>query len=194
MRHSFSTVFTLGTALLCQPVAAATTVFGNSDAQQCYESARFGSGTGNKEACDRALRDPTLSQRDRASTFVNRGILLNRGKRPDDAIDDFNSALKIDPSLGAAYLNRGNSMFFRKRIEAAQEDYTRAIRYGSRDLYAAYFNRGLANEVLGRIEDARSDYEKALELKPDFAAARTHLSELASGKGDKKPKEAAAGS
>lgn len=86
MRQFSIPAFVPGTVLLCQPVVAAITVFGNSDAQQRYESAHFGRGFGDKASCDRALSNPQLSHRDRASTLVNRGILLNRRKRTDEAL------------------------------------------------------------------------------------------------------------
>lgn len=180
----------LGTVLLCLPAQAAKTVFGDSDAQKCYESARFHVSSSGKAACDRALRNRGLSRRDRAATLVNRGILLNHQKRADDAIDDFNSALRINATLGEAYLNRGNSEFFRKRIKAAVADYNRAIRHNSPELHAAYFNRGLAHEVLGEIAKARSDYEKVLELKPGFSPAQARLSELPRGSTSVRPRHA----
>lgn len=191
MRQLSLPFFVLGTALLCLPAEAAITVFGDRDAQKCYESARFRASSGAKAACDRALRNPRLSRRDRAATLVNRGILLNRRKRVSDAIDDFNSALRINAGLGEAYLNRGNSEFFRKRIKAALADYTRAIRHNTPQLYAAYLNRGLAHEVLGEIAKARQDYEKVLELKPGFAPARALLSELPKGNAGMRPRDTA---
>jgi tetratricopeptide (TPR) repeat protein len=155
---------------------AASTVFGSGDAQECFEGARFGSGSIGEEACNRALREGTLTSRDRAATLVNRGIVYNRTGRFDQAVGDFDAALKIDPRLGEAYLNRGNSRFLQKRMADAKTDYDKAIELESRDLHAAYFNRGLVHEVLQDSDAARADFEAALRIKPDFVAAKAKLS------------------
>jgi len=128
------------------------------------------------DACNQALKDPTLSKSDRAATLVNRGIIYNRTGRFDDAIADFNAALDIDAGLGEAYLNRGNSRFFQKRMDDAKADYDKAIELKSRDLHAASFNRGLVYEVLQDLTSAGADFEEALRIKPDFVAAKAKLS------------------
>jgi len=192
MRQLFLSVLVLAVVGPWTPVHAASTVFGDAAAQKCYESARFGGGARGQEACDRALRSSRLSKRDRAATLVNRGILLNHQRRVDEAIEDFNAALRLSGPSGEIYLNRGNSNFFRKRIKAALADYTRAIRHRSKDLHIAYFNRGLAYEVLGRFDDARRDYEKALELKPGFGPARASLVALPGGNAPGRPRPSAA--
>lgn len=178
MRAVFSTVLTL-TILTAMTASApaAETVFGSSDAQACFEGARYGGGGNGEDACNRALRDPSLSKRDRAATLVNRGIIYNRTRRLEEAVADFDAALKIDPDLGEAYLNRGNSRFFQKRMQAAKSDYDKAIELESRDLHAAYFNRGLVYEVLQDKAAARADFQAALRVKPDFVAAQAKLTE-----------------
>ncbi len=179
MRATFSVLFILAGLPGAAPAAlAAETVFGHGDAQLCFEGARFGGGGTGEAACNRALNDVALNRKDRAATLVNRGIIYNRTGRFDAALADFNAALEIDPGLGEAYLNRGNSRFFQKRMEEARADYDRAIELKSRDLHAAYFNRGLAHEVLGDAAAARADFEMALRLKPDFSEAQTRLSAL----------------
>lgn len=192
MRPALLPVIALCTALFSLPAGAAKTVFGDTDARKCYESARFGWGGNDLDACNRALRNPQLSRRDRAATLVNRGILFNRQKRMGEALEDFNAALKINSRLGEAYLNRGNSRFFSKQIKAALGDYDMAIRHNSPELHAAYFNRGLAHEALGQIREARQDYESALALKPDFELARLRLQALPKGKMGAKPAATAA--
>ncbi len=153
----------------------ATLIFGNSDAQRCYEEARFGNGTAAVRACNNALRDGALSRRDTAATYVNRGILFNRAKRYADAIEDFNQAIGINPALGPAFLNRGNSYFFRKDFPAAMADYERAIDLETGELHAAYFNRGLVQEIRGNQEAALADFREALRIAPDFLAAQARI-------------------
>lgn len=172
----FVFLFLAGSAAGPAMAQGAQTVFGSGDAQECFEGARFGSGTIGEDACDRALKAGTLTRRDRAATLVNRGIIHNRTRRFDEAVADFNAALEINSGLGEAYLNRGNSRFFQKRMLDAKADYDKAIEFKSRDLHAAYFNRGLVHEVLQDDAAARADFEAALRIKPDFVPAQAKLS------------------
>src|SRR5688572_19160480 len=83
-------------------------VLGSSDAALCSKAAMAqGSDTGGLRACDQALKVDVLSPRDRAATYVNRGILRLRARGFDRAVEDFNSALRLNPSLGEALVNRG---------------------------------------------------------------------------------------
>lgn len=177
MRTMFPILFTFTVLIaVISPAQSAETVFGNSDAQRCFEGARYGAGRNGEGACNRALMPGALSKSDRAATLVNRGIIYNRTRRLEEAVADFNAALEIDPGLGEAYLNRGNTRFFQRRMEEAKADYGKAIELKSRDLHAAYFNRGLVYEVLQDKEAARADFEAALRVKPDFVAAQAKLS------------------
>ncbi len=184
-------VYALGLALLAVVAAPAafaqqtSVVFGNTDAQTCYQEARFGVGvSAGLGACDKALRDTLLSRTDRIATLVNRGILLNRAKRYQDAIGDFNTAITLEPRSGEAFLNRGNSHFFLRDFDAALVDYERAIELGTRDLHAAHFNRGLVLEVMARPEEALEAYRRSLEVRPDFLPAAARAEQLAGDIGE----------
>ena len=58
---------------------AAVTVLGNGVAHSCYQFAEYGGNpTDGMNTCTFALEQTTLSVRDRAATYVNRGILRAR--------------------------------------------------------------------------------------------------------------------
>ena len=65
-----------GLIVAAMPAQAALNVFGSSLARQCYEAAMTASGTG-AALCERALANDQMTSRDRAATFVNRGIIYN---------------------------------------------------------------------------------------------------------------------
>ena len=177
------------TILIAPPAFAAKTVFGSSDAQRCFEIARFSSG-GSELDCDQALKEGLLSRKDKAATYVNRGIIRNRNKRYSDAIEDFDAALAINSELGEAFLNRGNSKFFLKQVDAAMEDYNTAIEFESKRLHAVYYNRGLAFIAQKKYEEAEADMRKAVELNPDFTPAANTLARLEARKAQLRKKEA----
>ena len=150
--------------------AQSMTVFGNSDAQECYMATQF-SGGGAIDVCSRALKEGGLSARDRAATLINRGINLSNSGRHSEALEDYATALRIDADLAEAFLNRGNTYVFLGQFDTAVGDYSTAIELETRKLHAAYFNRGLAYEGLKNLDSAFADFSKALELRPEWALA-----------------------
>jgi len=89
---------------------------------------------------------------------------LNTGKT-EEALADFNRAIKIDPQKAAGYLGRANTLNILGQYEKAIADYNIALEIKS-DLANAYVNRGSAYSHLGEIEKAIADYEKGLSLDP----------------------------
>jgi len=160
------------------PAQAAVSTFGSSVARECFENAQTGTKDAGLEACTKALAQEQLSARDRSATLVNRGIIYNRTRQLDLALADFDQALQLNPELGEAYLNRGNTHFFRREFEAAAADYSRAIDLKCTDLHVAYYNRALVAEVTGRFDDATSDLKSALAIKPDFKDATVQMAEV----------------
>lgn len=89
---------------------------------------------------------------------------LNTGK-PEEALDDFNRAIKIDPQKAAGYLGRANTLNIMGRYQECLEDYDRTLEIDPK-LANAYINRGSAYSHLGEYKKAIADYEKGLALDP----------------------------
>ena len=64
------------------------------------------------------------------------------------ALDDFNDALEIDPALGEAYLNRGNSYYLMQRFDDALTDYRQALDLELSKPWTAWYNIGLAHDAI----------------------------------------------
>lgn len=158
------------------PAAAQMSIstFGATDAQGCFEDARSDVTT-TVDRCDAALRGQTLTKRDRLATLVNRGIVLNRAGRLDDALADFNAALEKDPSLSEAWLNRGNAQYLRGQYDLAIADYEKSLETDLSKPWVAWYNIGLAREALKDARGARTAYERALEINPEFSLAKEKL-------------------
>ena len=79
------------------PAVAAVTVIGNSSARLCYEAAESEIFARSSLAyCNRALNEDALTAQDMVATHVNRGILLIRGCKVDQAIADFDRSIVLD--------------------------------------------------------------------------------------------------
>ncbi|MDO9489892.1 MAG: hypothetical protein Q7J32_16075 [Sphingomonadaceae bacterium] len=156
---------------------AAVTVIGSGLARICYEAAESGRATADGfESCDRALSEQALNVRDRAATFVNRGILNMRERRISDAIADYERAIRLKSDLAEAYVNKGIAL-----VHAGGRD-SEAVNLISRGLdlnpvrpEIAYYTRGVANEALGRTRAAYDDYRQAAALKPEWAEPKNQL-------------------
>src|ERR1700740_362734 len=82
---------------------AAVTVLGNGAAPSCYQFAEFvGNTSDGITTCEFALEQTTLSVRDRAATFVNRGILRARKNESEGALADLNRETRSIRARGEA--------------------------------------------------------------------------------------------
>ena len=82
------------------------------------------------------------------------------------AVDDYTSAVGLDPQYAKAYNNRGNARATLGDLEGGVEDYDAALELDG-SLTLTYYNRGLIHYRLGNYQEATADLEKYLELVPD---------------------------
>ena len=177
-----SVLLPLGVA---QAVGAGSTItFGSGAARECFLGANLArlSAESAMPACNQALTQQKLTRMERASTLVNRGILLTHRRNFDSALADFNEALELIPGFAEAYLNRGNAYLFVGQFDQAVSDYGAAIKGETRKPHAAYYNRGLAREAMRQPKRAYRDFRRAADLRPAWALAVDRVEHYA-GKG-----------
>lgn len=154
----------------------AVTVIGGGLAQACSKAAVSGESDSKfQEVCTLALETEFLNSRDRAGTYVNRGVLKLRKASYPDASKDFNLALKLQPDLGEAYVNRGAAFIGQKRYAESLPDINKGLELGVDEPAKAYYNRALAYEGLDDPKAAYFDYQKALEMSPQWSAPKEQL-------------------
>jgi len=163
----------LGLAILSTgaPAGAAITILGGGLARDCYLSAETKRDTGNALAtCDRALSEEPLSRRDRAATLVNRGIIHMQARDLDRAIADYDLAIRSDPRIGEAHVNRGIALLHRGgRDQEAIAALSKGLAMNPSRPEVAYYSRAVAHELAGNTRAAYEDYQAAAALKPDWA-------------------------
>jgi tetratricopeptide (TPR) repeat protein len=163
-------------ALAAGPARAAVTVVGAGLAEACSKAAiAGGSALSSQALCTQALNEEILTRRDRAGTFVNRGILKMRRGEMAPALADFDEAARYQPNLGDIYVNRGAALIAQHRYADGLADLNKSLALGVGEPAKAYYNRAIAYEALDDVKSAYFDYQKALELSPDWTAPRKEL-------------------
>jgi len=156
---------------------AAVTVIGSGLSHTCYEAAEYATNTTEGiAACTEALEEAALPTRDRAATYINRGILYSVSGDAETAIKDYNQGLALEPKLGEGYVDRGAAFIVLKQYDDAIENIDKGIALNANRLHIAYYDRAIANEALGNIRAAYEDCKKAVELQPNFTLAVERLS------------------
>ena len=155
---------------------AAVSVMGGGFAEACAHAARTGLVTNKTEdICTAALDGELLTARDRAGTYVNRGIIKLRAKAYDAAIADFNTAIRYKSDLAEAYVNRGAARIGVRHYAESIADLTQALDLAVPEPEKAYYNRAVAYEWLDNEKAAYFDYKKAIELAPDWDLPKDQL-------------------
>lgn len=170
-------VASVGAFLVPASAKAAVTVIGSGLARMCYEhSESSGTSLQSISDCDRALKEEALGVRDRAATYVNRGILHMRARRIAVALADYDNAIKVKPDLAEAYVNKGIALVHAGgRDSEAVNAITQGLQLNPIRPEVAYYTRGVAHEMLGNARAAYDDYRQAAALKPEWAEPKAQL-------------------
>lgn len=148
-------------------------------AHDCFILAKTGRDPrGGVDTCDQALREEMLTIKDKAATYDNRGVMLDRMGKAEAATDDFNTAIRLDPSLGDPHVNLGSMMIKQRRLDEAIAHINKGLDLGMSFPHIGYYDRAVAEQLMGRYKDAYYDYKKVLELEPQFEQASERLKDF----------------
>lgn len=165
----------LAAGLLAVPASAGVMAVGSSAARSCYEAAEFGSSDRGMDACNRALTQDALSERDEVATYVNRGILRIKAKDMSAAIRDFDHAIARDPDQAESYLNKGIALLHSANYAGSLPYFETALEKDTKKPALAHLARGMALEMSGNVQAAYRDYKKASLLDPKWDAPTAEL-------------------
>jgi tetratricopeptide (TPR) repeat protein len=117
-------------------------------------------------ACFASVRQ-TQAQ-DSAVDYVNQGMKWDKKGEYDQAIAQYDQAIRLDPAYALAYKNRGLAWYEKQQYDRAIADYDQAIRFDPN--YAlAYNSRGIAWDEKQDYDRAVADYDQAIRLDPNDA-------------------------
>ena len=109
-----------------------------------------------------------------AETHRNLGIALTQAGRIQEALVEFELALRIKPDLADVHHNFALALLRLGRVPEAIGHWEQALRIEPN--YAeAHCNLGVVLQRTGKLEDAIGHYEQALRAKPDYAEAHYNL-------------------
>jgi tetratricopeptide (TPR) repeat protein len=111
---------------------------------------------------------------DYAYVYTMRGYKLAVAGRQQEAIVQYEQALRIDPEAAEAHTNLGNVLARMGKIEEAIAHHEQALRIDP-DSAKAHNNLGLDLTKTGKIDEAIANYEQALRINPDYAEAHCNL-------------------
>jgi tetratricopeptide (TPR) repeat protein len=103
---------------------------------------------------------------------VSAGVALEQGKAfyekgdVENAITNFDKAIKLNPNFTEAYTYRGFAYGQQGAYLLAIDDFDRALQLKP-DYADAYLGRGIAYYYQGDLEQAIRQYDKALEIEPN---------------------------
>jgi serine/threonine protein kinase/Flp pilus assembly protein TadD len=104
-------------------------------------------------------------EHERAKCYVNRGLAYAMLKDEENALRDYDQALRLDPNLAAAYLNRGVLHFQHNRYARAQADWQQALQLGADDA-EVLFNLALLHQARQEHAAALRCLERILQADP----------------------------
>jgi tetratricopeptide (TPR) repeat protein len=112
----------------------------------------------------------------------NLGAELNRQGKRDEAIQQFDAALRIRPTHAPAYYNTGLALAAKGDFAGAIPKYTKAIELEPGFAYS-YYSLGIALANLGRFDEAISQFQITLQMQPNYAPGYFNLGNTLAAKG-----------
>lgn len=109
---------------------------------------------------------------DKLKNIYDRAMRMASLSQWDDAIEDFNKALKTDPSFIDAQLQWANVKFQQSKFEEAKAGYERTIAIDSMYEPAVFYSLGLVEFDMKKFDEAAAHLDFYLKNAPKISAGR----------------------
>jgi len=134
-------------------------------------------------ACSRLIADKKIAHPRLAIFYNQRGVAWLRKQQFDQALEDLDMSIKLDPTDAGPYANRGYAFDGKGDVDHAIAEFDQAIKLGASD--ANVFNqRGGLWFAKHDYNRAISDFDLAIRGNPNWADFYYHRARAFQEKGD----------
>ena len=140
-----------------------------ASAQNAAITCREGKPDSAIAACTSQLARKDLAAEVRVLTLINRGAAHEKSRDLDNALVDFDAAIKLNPKSAAAHAWRGSVLRALRQYDLSIESYATAISLQPQ-VAIYYTGRGSAYRWRGDLDKAMVDLDTAIKLNPNFSA------------------------
>ncbi len=119
-------------------------------------------------------RDTVAKRPGNVAARNNYGNVLALAGRPEEALAQYEEAIRLEPGDADAYYNAGKALTRLGRLPEAIARYEQALR-ANPNMPDAQAALGIALQETGRGDEAIAHFEEALRLDPNYADAHNHL-------------------
>ncbi len=113
---------------------------------------------------------PSIENMNRAREHFNAGVKKGITSDFENAIEDFNNAIELNPLYAEAYLYKGLAEIETNNFEQAVRDFTITIELDPAFSDQAHYFRGVSRYFLEQYEAAIEDLSVAILMNPDFVS------------------------
>lgn len=117
------------------------------DATPCIVAAAAGDDGKTIEVCGELIGNEKTARADRIKALIARGAALDRKDRPSEAVDDYDTAVQLDPTLADVLNARGELRRRRGNLPKALADFGAAIKVNPEHAAARANYKSLAREL-----------------------------------------------
>lgn len=136
--------------------------------------AQIGAAADQQPMLEDALYESVVGLAVDALHFLNRGRSLDSAGQTAEAIDAYQKAIELDPSMAQAHANLVGSFGRTGEIDRAEEHYATALALNP-NLPELHNNWGVVQASRGDPAAAVAAFRRALELNPNSAHANANL-------------------
>ena len=133
-------------------------------------------------AIDEYIRASNINNKDMKLNY-NIAMLLNKDKRPEEAITILQDMLKKNPEYYDATNLLGEILYTQERYKEAINVYMNALRYNPGN-YDLYYNLGMVYTMVNDFQRAKEFYQKAAEINSLLYNAKLSIGQIALIAGD----------
>ncbi len=118
--------------------------------------------------------DTVAKRPQNARAHVNLGLALKQQERLDEAIAQYNEALRLKPDYAEAHNNLGNALALQDSLGEAIVQWNEALRLNP-DYADPHLNLGLTAYSEGKLGEAIAHYNEALRINPNHPGAHNSI-------------------